>query len=112
MIVDEGLPMAIIGKEYKGIEDDIIQWLRSRYPDAYKNAVRKSGTEAVSTRTRGQASQEEYGIVENENGKRRVVEGEEYVKFRFDRNIDGERLVSIQHRGTCSFEQIFNRPIL
>lgn len=112
MIEEDGLPMAMIGREWKGSEDDIFGWVRSRYPSRYRDMINRAPRSSISVRTRGQMSGEEFGIVENQDGKRRIVEGEDYIKFRFDRVVGKERLVSIQHRGTCSFEITKTGPML
>lgn len=112
MITEESLPMAMIGREWKGEEDAIIGWIRSKYPERYRDMMSRAPTTSTSVRTRGQMSSEEFGIVENKQGKRRIVEGEEYVKFHLKGKIGGERLVSIQHRGTCSFEVTKIGPVI
>lgn len=111
MIRERGLPMAQFGREYKGDEEEIMRWIRSHYSDSYQSLLDRAGEVVKTTRNRGQLSMEEYGIVEDAKGQRRVVEGKEYIKFRKDFEIGKEHLVSIQHRGTCSFEQSVKEPI-
>lgn len=109
MIREDGLPMARIGREWKGVREDVYSWIRNQYPQKYKDAMVRSGETTTTTRTRGQLNMEAYGVVEGKGGKRRVVEGAEYIKFTRG-DIDGESLVATHHRGNCSFEQTIREP--
>lgn len=112
MIKDRGLPMALFGREYKGDEEAVMHWIRSKYSDQYKDALQRNGEISRTIRTRGQLSMEEYGIVEDKQGRKRVVEGKEYIKFKTSVDVGHESLVSVQHRGNCSFEQTVKEPAL
>jgi hypothetical protein len=111
MINFDGLPMSKVGVKWMGEKNDIIRWIRTRYPNQYKDAINRLGENATTTRTRGQLNMEAYGIVENKEGKKRIVEGREYVLFTRN-DTEDEIFLGTYHRGTCSFEQTIKEPAI
>ena len=112
MIFHEGLPMTKIGgRTYRGVASDVIAWIRSNYPQKYKDMMANAPMSTKTVKTRGQYEGEEYGIVERPDGTKYIVDGKLYIKFLRLGEVDGDVLVKKLVRGHVSFEQTTREPV-
>jgi hypothetical protein len=111
LVKNDGLPLALIGRSYRGSMNDLVDWIKSKYPWKYKEMLTNAKMQEKVVRTRGQFDSEEYGIAEKPNGQLVIVEGSKYVELCRDEYVDGMRLVQKRTRGTCSFEQTIREPV-
>ena len=106
-IEKDGLPMAPIGRTSRTIKEDLITWIRSKYPQKFKDMVHNALETVKKIITRGTFESESLGIALLPDGTKQRVTGERFeVLKRFEYDENGWKLSKIIQQGTVRFETI------